>query len=453
MNNLIFKKNFLRQRQGGQAMLISVIFFLFISLAIISGFVSPTIREFRITNDLIKSRQGLFLSESSVEDVYYRLREALTVDSPQTLTLNGDTATTTITDSGIDEKTITSTGDVSSRQRKTETKMVTGDGISFAYGMQIGDGGIDMQGTSQLIGNAFSNGPVVGAANNFIQGDAISGGSDGSINQIRTNLTARAHAITNSVVATDAYYDTDVTNTRVSGTFCPNANCHSGEPDTADIPLPITDTMLDFWKAEAVAGGTIDGINCSTGTYTISVNTTIGRKKINCNFKIKGAGTIVTLIGPLWVFGNITMEDNAIFKINTNESFAVIADKETPLDFSTSRIFINTVIGTTAFQGNGGNGSYILLASQHRGAESVPPASAAQYDAIQVTTAISGDVLLYALHGNISVEQTGVFRVLSGFKLTAKNAAMVGFRAGVIDPIFSSSPDGGWASTSWREVK
>ena len=43
-------------KNKGQAMLISVIFFLFISLAITSGLVSPSVREFKIANDLIKSR-------------------------------------------------------------------------------------------------------------------------------------------------------------------------------------------------------------------------------------------------------------------------------------------------------------------------------------------------------------------------------------------------------------
>ena len=54
------------KKNEGIAMLISVIFFLFISLAITGGLVSPSVREYKISNDIIKSRQSFFLSESGV---------------------------------------------------------------------------------------------------------------------------------------------------------------------------------------------------------------------------------------------------------------------------------------------------------------------------------------------------------------------------------------------------
>jgi hypothetical protein len=69
------------QRNKGAAMLISVVFFLFISLAIISGLVSPSVREFKNSTDAIKSRQSFFLSESGAEDAYYRLRTSKPVQS------------------------------------------------------------------------------------------------------------------------------------------------------------------------------------------------------------------------------------------------------------------------------------------------------------------------------------------------------------------------------------
>src|SRR3989338_10355702 len=107
------------KRNSGAAMLVSVVFFLFISLAIISGLVWPTVRQFKIANDLLRSHQSLFLSESGVEDAYFRLKNAMTVDlypSLEVLTLNYSTADTLITDSGYNEKTINTLGDVSLRQ-------------------------------------------------------------------------------------------------------------------------------------------------------------------------------------------------------------------------------------------------------------------------------------------------------------------------------------------------
>ena len=126
------------KRNGGQALIISVIFFLFISLAIITGLVSPTVRHFKIANDLILSKQSFALSESGIEDVFFRLKNALDVDDTETITLNGNSATTIITDSGYNQKTITSLGDAVSRQRKTQTVLNTGEGIYFGYGVQVG---------------------------------------------------------------------------------------------------------------------------------------------------------------------------------------------------------------------------------------------------------------------------------------------------------------------------
>ena len=81
-------------------MLLSIVFFLFISLAISFGLVSPSVRQYKIANNLEKSNQSFFLSESAVEDTYYRLKEAMTVGTTNTLTLNGNSATATITGSG-----------------------------------------------------------------------------------------------------------------------------------------------------------------------------------------------------------------------------------------------------------------------------------------------------------------------------------------------------------------
>jgi len=61
MKNFNFKKI---KRNGGAAMLISVVFFLFISLAIISGLVSPTVRELKNATVNLNSKKSYFLAES-----------------------------------------------------------------------------------------------------------------------------------------------------------------------------------------------------------------------------------------------------------------------------------------------------------------------------------------------------------------------------------------------------
>ena len=165
--------------QSGAAMLVVVVFFLFIALAIISGLVGPTVREFKIANDLVKSRQSFFLSESAAEDAYFRLKTNKAIGSTNPIALGSDSATATITDSGYNEKTIASLGDVSLRQRKNELVLSTGAGISFSYGVQSGTGGFTMANNSVVNGSVYSNGNITGSGS--ITGTAVSANSSALI--------------------------------------------------------------------------------------------------------------------------------------------------------------------------------------------------------------------------------------------------------------------------------
>src|SRR3989344_3877331 len=95
-------------RQGGAAMLISVVFFLFISLAIISGLVAPSVREFKSANTNLNSKKSYFLAESGTEDAFYRILKGMTIGASETITLDSNFATTTITTTFGNRKLISS---------------------------------------------------------------------------------------------------------------------------------------------------------------------------------------------------------------------------------------------------------------------------------------------------------------------------------------------------------
>ena len=177
MKNLNFKKNKKKYlpagRQGGAAMLISVIFFLFISLAIISGLVLPTVREFKNTAVALNSKQSYFLAESGSEDALYRMLNNLAISANETIILNANEATTTITDIDSSTKQITSLGDVSGYQRKTGLTLSTSAGVAFNYGMQIGNGGLIMSNSATINGNVYVNGDITGSNSAKITGTAI----------------------------------------------------------------------------------------------------------------------------------------------------------------------------------------------------------------------------------------------------------------------------------------
>lgn len=168
-------------KQRGAAMITVVIFFVAISLSIILGIISPTIREVRIVRGAIASRQSYFLSESGVEDAIYRIKTGRNISASETITLGGASATTTITDVSGTEKQIDATGNASLSQRKTRTTIKRGAGIAFNYGLQSGNGGVVLGPTAGIVGNLYSNGNVIGGNNSYITGSAVAANSSSLI--------------------------------------------------------------------------------------------------------------------------------------------------------------------------------------------------------------------------------------------------------------------------------
>ncbi|MEI7688804.1 MAG: choice-of-anchor R domain-containing protein [Candidatus Nomurabacteria bacterium] len=160
---------------GGAAMMVLVLFFVFISVTILIGVVSPTVREYKISSDNFKSKQTYFLAESGVEDVIYRLRNSKKTSSSQTLTLGNSETTTTIASLANNQKEITSLGYTGNIERKLGIVLDTGVGVAFSYGVQVGAGGFTMANGSKIIGSVYANGHITGSGS--ITGSATSANS------------------------------------------------------------------------------------------------------------------------------------------------------------------------------------------------------------------------------------------------------------------------------------
>ncbi len=169
-----FKKEY--KTNGGAAMITLVFFFVFLSLAILLGITMPTIREFRIANANLNSKQSYFLSESGIEDAVYRMKNNMSIDETENLVLGSSSTITIITDMGGGQKKISSIGDTNSFQRKVDINLTTSTGVSFNYGVQVGTGGLNMN-SSAVFGNIYSNGPITGNSSSFVVGTAISANS------------------------------------------------------------------------------------------------------------------------------------------------------------------------------------------------------------------------------------------------------------------------------------
>jgi len=409
--------------QSGAAMLISVVFFLFISLAIISGLVSPTVREFKISNDLIKSHQSFFLSESAMEDAYFRLKTAKTMGSTDTITLEGNSATAIITDSGYNKKTISSLGDVSSRQRTNELILSTGDGISFNYGIQAGIGGFVI-GNAIIYGNVYSNGNITGSNGAIITGSAFSAGASGAIDNVDVGQGGvgdiRAHTVTNSTVAGNLYCQTGTGN---------NKSCNTSQADPGVVDMPITQAMVDKWKADAELGGT------TVGNLTISSPATLGPKKITGNLAINAN---LTIAGTIYVVGNITTNNGA--EISLSSSYGPTGG----IIVSDGRVVLSN---NAEFFGSGSEGSYVLLTTT-----STCPAGCSGLNAIEILNNV-GAILINAQNGTVHLHNNVELNEVVGNGIIIDNSAEVHYLSGLANSNFSSGPSGGWNIQSWGETQ
>lgn len=418
----------------GQTLITVVIFFLFISLTIAIGFSAPALAEYSNSVRLFNSKKSYFLAESGIEDVVYRVKNGKKYDSTENLNISGLVASTSVFDLIGGEKQIISSGNALNSVRKLKINLAIDDGVAFNYGVQAGDGGFSIENTASILGNAYSNGPVIGQNLNIIKGDVISAGSLGLISGIRSTSSVYAHNISNSTIEKDAYY-INISNSTVGGVMYP------GSADQPPASLPISDSLIEDLKNTA----TTSIIN-SPCPYTITTTAILGPVKINCNLTIK-SNAVVTLLGNIWVNGNIEVENNAIIKIDSslgNKSVAIIADN--PLNRTTSSKI--EFQNTAQFKNSGTKGSYIAAISQNNSAE-----SGGNEKAIKVSNTVSGDLLVYSNHGEILLQNSVNLKEVTAYRIRLQNTANVVYEIGLANALFSSGPGGGYTINKWEETK
>lgn len=406
-------------------MLIVVVFFLFISLAIISGLVAPSVREFKNANSAIKSRQSLFLSESGAEDAYFRLKNAKPISSSTVLALDGNTTTTTIIDSGYNEKTISSLGDVDSRQRKSELVLSAGDGASFSYGIQTGTGGFVI-GNSVIEGSVYSNGTIVSTnLNARITGSAFAAG--GLIDDLNIGTAGEGG---------DAWAAQVVDSTVIGNLYCimdngsNNKACDiskGGSPPEAS--MPITQEMIDLWKSH-----TADDIH--EGNLIISEPTAMGGKRITGNFTINAD---LTITDTIYVLGTIYTANGVNIYLSPSYGATLgILLTDSPVNLSNN----------VQFYGSGSEGSYIMLLTT----SSCPTTGCSSTNALEIANNV-GAVILSAQNGTANIKNNINLNELVAKRIVIGNNATITYLSGLANASFTSGPSGGWNIQSWKEVE
>ena len=425
---------------NGFAALYVAIIVLIIMAGIALSLLFLVVNQQKILGNSLKSYQSFSVAEAGIEDALVRLAKGMNCPSSYTLTLGNNTSNVVVSDVIGGARTIISTGDINNRIRKVRVvyKISTQD-VSFYYGIQVGDLGLQMTGNAVVRGNIFSNGLITGASNTKIYGDAISAGPAGSINTMKIIKSsgkggnAWATNLQNCTIDGDAHY-TNISGCSVGGTPYP------GEEGPAPQDMPITQEKIDVWQDEAEAGGTIAG-------YSLGGNNadSLGPVKVDGNMTLSSNAKL-TITGTIWVTGNLSLNSNVVVQLApAYSSFSGIIVVDGQISVDSNVVFC----GSEGYKGGGkcysSVGSYIMLLSTNA---SVDPSNPAIYATSNTQTAI-----LYTSEGIIKLGSNAKLREATGYGIYMASNAEVTYETGLADVRFSSGPGGGWEVASWKEIE
>ena len=439
-----------KTNKKGFAVIMTLLLVISLVLVVSFSITIIIINENQIDKNLVLSAQSYYSAESGIEDGLLRvMNNDYKYASSNNFNFDGSAVSQDITQTG-NSTIIESRSSYQSNERKVKTELtITTDDISFHYGVQVGEGGLVMGNNSSIIGNLYSNGSVTGSGT--ITGDIV---VVTEVNGLSIEGNAHAHEIRDCDIDGNAYAKT-IEDSEIIGeahyeTFI-NSTAGSEFADNPDDPLvaglPISDSNIDGWKADAVNYGNLDASLCD-----ISTDVTINGGVLDCDFN-PDAGIIITLKGTMWVKGNITFGNNTILVLDSDygdNSGIIIADNFGN-ELTSGKILVENNVIICGSQGlnvaeddcDVPNETYILILSTHSGLGT---------NAIEVRNNASG-AIFYAHNGTAHINNNADLKEVTAYKLSLENLATVTYESGLADASFTSGPGGGWLISNWNEIQ
>ena len=425
MKRIKIKKN------SGQAIITAVVFFMLISLMMIVGIMTPLLRHLKSSHEFVRSRQSYYAAEALSEDGIYRLNKNLNIPPTWTLSLNGASATATIS-TNLNIKKISSVGSFDLLSRAITTTVTEGVGAAFNYGIQSGNGGFVLSGGSRVNGNVYSGGNITATNGVTITGSAIAASSSsiggdndpgGVIIGTSTVGIAWARTVQGATVAGNLYCQSGSHN---------NKSCSNSKGDAPSVDMPFSDNDIQALKDQGSSGNVI------SGNYTVGyAGATIGPTKINGDLTVNGGGTL-TLSGTVYVTGNITVSGGG--KIKLASSYG-----------SGSGVLINdgyvSLSGGGSLTGSGQSGSFLFLLTT----SSCPTGPSCGGNNAMSVSGGAGAVILIAQNGVMSLNGGVNIKEATAYKITASGGTTITYDSGLANINFSGGPSGAWNVQSWSE--
>ncbi|MBI2017862.1 hypothetical protein HYS92_02320 [Candidatus Daviesbacteria bacterium] len=249
----------------------------------------------------------------------------------------------------------------------------------------------------------------MGGTTNFI----LSGNGTTVVGDVHANTIDRL------IIGKDAYYQT-ITNSTVSGSSCPNVNCHPGSEDPPPKTFPISEANILGWKNEAAISGSLTQPTCGSqtawgpGKFTGSL--TLGNQ---CIIKVKT---------PIWITGDITMGNENRFILDSSygtSSGIIITDGQVDMGNQ------NKLLGTGE-----GNSILVLLSTYD---------SRTNNNSTITIGNIGNTGVFYADKGIIDPGNNNQFKEITAWKIKITNDSIIDYETGLASILFSSGPSGSYS--------
>jgi hypothetical protein len=458
----------------GEVLVMALVFFA-IFLGIAAALVNYITVYAKNERTQVAREETFALAEAGVDQAAGQLNQNPLYTGETDTALGAGTFTVAISTIDTDTKQVTVTAYVPNRSSPTAMKTLkvhvalNTDVVSFHYGIQAGQGGFLLSQSSTITGNVYSGGSVIGngsAVNcgnpaisgygNCIFGTVVSSGASGLVYGVTSTSSIYAHTIgnagTKTTVTDKAYYATTITNTfDQNRNALPAAQKVPNSTDQPDVALPISDDQITEWEADAAAGGTLASTDCdtyaaNTNTCTITSARSWGPIKIPFNLVLKNGSAVLTVAGPIWVTGNLTLQTGPTIQMAASlgsQNVAIIADNQS------NRLGSGVVnIGqSTIFKGSGAANSFVFLISWNTNGEDGGAAngvcSSGSYDAICMGQSSSA-LVAYASHGQITFSQSASAKEATAYRIVLTQSANVAYDTGLPNTLFESGTGGSW---------